>query len=129
MADSLGSRLSRRERQVMDILFARGEASVQEIMDALPDPPTYNSVRSILRGLASKNLVDHDERGRAYFYRPRVAHARESRNALRHVMETFYQNSVESVMLALLEMKEGGLSTVDRERLARMIVDARKEGR
>src|SRR3982750_2382893 len=97
--------LSRRERQIMDFLFQRGKASVGEVMDGIPDPPGYSAVRATLRTLEQKGRVVHEEDGRAYVYRPTVRREAARRSALTHVLKTFFDNSAEQAVAALLELR------------------------
>lgn len=121
--------LSRRERQVMDILYRRQQATVAEIMGDLADPPTYSAVRSVLRILGEKGLVRFREDGHRYVYFPAqpVESARES--ALAHVVRTHFAGSHEQAAAALLRMSDIGLSDTEVERLRQMVRNARKNGR
>ena len=121
--------LSRRERQIMDFLFERGKASVGEVMDGIPDPPGYSAVRATLRTLEQKGRVAHEEDGRAYVYRPTIRRDAARRSALSHVLKTFFDNSAEQAVAALLELKGPKLSAAELERVARLVADAKKEGR
>src|SRR6185436_946989 len=94
----LSDSLSRRERQVMNILFRRAEATVSEVMADLPDPPTYSAVRSILRILAEKKLITHREDGPRYVYLPAVSARSAREEALLHVVGTFFEGSAEQAM-------------------------------
>ena len=117
--------LSRRERQVMDILFRRSEATAAEVMADLPDPPTYSSVRSILSILVEKGHVTHREEGLRYVYLP-VANTTQMRDeALRHVIRTFFNGSTDQVIAAALRMSDAKLSDRDIERLQERIRKAR----
>jgi BlaI family penicillinase repressor len=121
--------LSRRERQIMDLLFQRGKASVGEVMDGIPDPPGYSAVRATLRTLEQKGRVTHEEDGRAYIYRPTLRRDAARKSALTHVLKTFFDNSAEQAVAALLEMKGPRLSDAQLERVSRLIENAKKEGR
>ena len=123
------SGLSRRERQIMDFLFQRGKASVGEVMDGIPNPPGYSAVRATLRTLEQKGRVVHEEDGRAYVYRPTLRREAARRSALTHVLKTFFHNSAEQAVAALLELKGPRLSEAELERVARLVSDAKKEGR
>lgn len=107
---SLGESLSRRERQVMNILFRRGEATVAEILNDLPDPPTYSAVRSILRVLSEKNLITHREQGPRYVYLARVDSDRAAEEALLNVVRTFFGGSLEAAATALLQRSDVRIS-------------------
>jgi predicted transcriptional regulator len=121
--------LSRRERQIMDFLFQRGKASVGEVMDGIPDPPGYSAVRATLRTLEQKGRVSHEEEGRAYIYRPTLRRDAARKSALTHVLKTFFDNSAEQAVAALLELKGPRLSDAQLERVSRMVEKAKKEGR
>jgi BlaI family penicillinase repressor len=121
--------LSRRERQIMDLLFQRGKASVGEVMDGIPDPPGYSAVRATLRTLEQKGRVSHEEDGRAYIYRPTLRREAARKSALTHVLKTFFDNSAEQAVAALLELKGPKLSEAELERVSRMVENAKKEGR
>src|SRR5437868_10236794 len=102
--------LSRRERQVMNILCQRGEAAVSEVMADLPDPPTYSAVRSILRILAEKKLITHREDGPRYVYLPAVSSERAADEALNQVVKTFFDGSADAAVTALLRLTDAELS-------------------
>ena len=121
--------LSRRERQVMDIIFRRGEATVAEVMADLPDPPTYSAVRSVLRILAEKGLITHKEDGPRYVYLPAVNTDRARDDALRHVLRTFFDGSAEQAVTALLRISDTELSPTEIERLRDRIRKASTSGR
>jgi BlaI family penicillinase repressor len=121
--------LSRRERQIMDFLFQRGKASVGEVMDGIPDPPGYSAVRATLRTLEQKGRVVHEEDGRAYIYRPTVRRDAARKTALTHVLKTFFDNSAEQAVAALLELRGTKLSEAELERVARLVDHAKREGR
>ena len=121
--------LSRREKQIMDVLHRRGQATAVEVLEDLPDPPTYSAVRALLRVLENKGQVVHSERGRAYVYRPATSPAVARRAALHHLVSTFFAGSIEDAAAALLELPPGGLDEATRQRLADRIAQARREGR
>jgi BlaI family transcriptional regulator, penicillinase repressor len=121
--------LSRRERQIMDFLFQGGKATVGEVMDGIPDPPGYSAVRATLRTLEQKGRVTHEEDGRAYVYRPTLRRDAARKSALTHVLKTFFDNSAEQAVAALLELKGPRLSEAQLERVSRLIENAKKEGR
>jgi BlaI family transcriptional regulator, penicillinase repressor len=121
--------LSRRERQIMDLLFQRGKASVGEVMDGIPDPPGYSAVRATLRTLEQKGRVTHEEDGRAYIYRPTIRRDAARKSALTHVLKTFFDNSAEQAVAALLELKGPRLSEAELEKVSRLVENAKKEGR
>jgi predicted transcriptional regulator len=118
--------LSRRERQIMDVLIARGRASVTEIQAAIPDPPGYSAVRATLRIMEEKGHIRHEQEGASYVYLPKVAPERAKRSALRHMLDTLFNGSPEQVMAALLDSKP---SPDALDRIAAMIETARRKGR
>jgi predicted transcriptional regulator len=119
--------LSRRERQIMDILYRRGRASVSEILEAIPDPPTYSAVRAKLRVLEEKGHIRHEEKSLRYVYVPVVARETARRSALRHIVSTFFEGSVEDAVAALLDLSSANLSNAELDRISRLIAEA-KEG-
>ena len=124
-----GPTLSRREREVMDVLYRRGEATVAEVMEELPDPPTYSAVRSILRVLEEKEHLVHREDGPRYIYAPALGRERARTAALDHLVDTFFDGSAESALAALLRRSDLELSEAQVRKLAREIRAAREEGR
>ena len=121
--------LSRREREVMDILHRMGEATVADVLEALEDPPTYSAVRSILRVLEEKEHISHKEDGPRYVYLPAVNRERARKAALDHVVETFFEGSAEMALAALLSRSDLSLPEAQVKRLAKEIEKAREEGR
>jgi predicted transcriptional regulator len=119
--------LSRRERQVMDIVYRRGRVTAQEMMDELPDPPTYSAVRAALRLLEEKGMLAHELDGKRYVYLPTTPRERASATALRHLVRTFFDGSPEQVVNALLEDVKPDAAELGR--LAELIEKARQEGR
>lgn len=123
------SGLSRRERQVMDILHRRAEATVTEIMADLPDPPTYSAVRSVLRILGEKQLIQHKEDGPRYVYFPSQDTEAAREDVLAHVVKTYFAGSPENAMTALLRMSDVDMKDEELERLRDTIRRARQSGR
>ncbi len=121
--------LSRRERQVMDILHQRTGATVAEIMGDLPDPPTYSAVRSVLRILGEKGLIRHKEDGPRYVYYPAESTERARDDVLAHVVKTYFADSPEQAVTALLRMSDVDLDDAEVERLRNTIRRARQSGR
>ena len=121
--------LSRRERQVMDILHRRGEATVAEIMEELPDPPTYSAVRSVLRILGEKDLIRYKEDGPRYVYYPAQDTETARDDMLAHVVRTYFGGAPEQAVTALLRMSDVDMSDSDVERLRERIRRARQSGR
>ena len=121
--------LSKRERQIMDILYRRRTATAGEIRGALPDPPTYSAVRATLRILEEKGHVHHEPGSLPYCYAPTLAPQYARRSALRHVIDTFFDGSIEQAVSALLDESSGSLTPEELDRLHNMIGRARSQGR
>src|SRR5918996_1915188 len=121
MAKSLLPALSRRERHIMDILFRLGRATADEVMRELSGDPSYSTVRTQLRVLEDKGHVRHEEQGRRYIYMPAVARSTARRSALRHVVDTFFDGSVEKVVAALLGGDAARLSDEELNRIADLV--------
>lgn len=121
--------LSRRERQIMDILFARERATGQEIQAELPEAPSYSSVRTILRILEQKGYVRHTEEGLRYVYQPVMAKEVARRSALQRVLHTFFEGSAQKAVAALLDPKAFRLSKAELEELSTMIEQAKEARR
>lgn len=121
--------LTRRERQIMDILHRRGRATAQEVLDELPDAPSYSAVRALLRLLEERGHVRHVQEGQHYVYRPTVAPGEARRSALAHLVKTFFAGSVEETVAALVESSRTKLSREELDRLSDLIDRAKKEGR
>lgn len=121
--------LSRRERQIMDLLFRSGKATAAEVLDGLPDAPSYSAVRALLRILETKGHVRHVEDGRTYVYSPIVRRSDARQSALSHLLKTFFDNSAEQAVAALLAIKGERMSDAELERMSAMIDGAKKEGR
>ncbi|MGA8593895.1 MAG: BlaI/MecI/CopY family transcriptional regulator [Bryobacteraceae bacterium] len=122
-------RLSRRERQIMDILYRRGRATAAEIHESLPDPPSYSAVRAILRVLEEKKHVKHEEKDLRYVFIPTVPREKARRSAIAHVVDTFFDGSAELAVATLLDLSARKLSSEDFDRLSALIEKVRKEGR
>ena len=120
--------LSRRERQILDILYRHGRATAAEVQAALPEPPSYSAVRALLRILEDKGHVRHEQDGPRYVYLPTVARDNAKRSALRHILQTFFDGSAEQAISALLDESSAKLSSAELDRLARLIDGARKSG-
>jgi len=120
--------LSRRERQILDILYQRGQATAADVQNALPEPPSYSAVRALLRILEDKGHVRHQQDGPRYVYLPTVARENAKRSALHHVLRTFFDGSAEQAISALLDESSTKLSPAELDRLARLIEDARRSG-
>jgi predicted transcriptional regulator len=119
--------LSRREREIMDILYRRGRATANEVMDDLSGDPSYSTVRTQLRVLESKGHVRHEEEGLRYVYAPALRRHAARRSALRHLVETFFDGSTEKVVGALLGGDGARLSEGELDRIAAIVAKAKKE--
>ena len=120
--------LSRRERQILDILYQHGRATAAEVQAALPEPPSYSAVRALLRILEEKGHVRHEQDGPRYVYAPTLGRENAKRSALRHILQTFFDGSAEQAISALLDDSSAKLSRAELDRLARLIESARKSG-
>lgn len=121
--------LSRRERQIMEILYQRGKASASEVREAMDDAPSYSAVRAMLRVLEEKGHVRHQEEGLKYVYVPVVAREKAKRSAVKHVLDTFFAGSPEQIVAALLDVSASKLTREELDRMAEMIENARREGK
>lgn len=119
--------LSRRERQIMDIVYARGQATAAEVTATMPDPPSYSAVRALLRILEQKGHLRHQQDGPRYVFLPTVSRDRARRSALRNLVRTFFDGSPAQAAAALIDQSQ--LSDEDFQRLAALIDKARKDGR
>jgi len=113
--------LARRERQVMDILYRMGEATAQEVMDEMADPPTYSAVRALLATMIEKSLLSFRKDSRRYVYRPAVPEKKAKRSALKSLLSTFFEGKPENLVAALLDPKDQQLSTDEIEKIRKLI--------
>jgi predicted transcriptional regulator len=123
------SNLTRRERQIMDIIHRRGRVTAHDVLEDLPDPPSYSAVRALLRLLEERGHVKHVQDGPRYVYAAAVARADARKSALSHVVKTFFAGSVEQAIAALVESSRTKLSPEELDRLAEVIDRAKHEGR
>jgi predicted transcriptional regulator len=121
--------LSRRERQIMDIIYEMKEATAMQVLERLPSPPSYSAVRALLRVLENKEHLTHRQEGPRYIYAPLLSKEKAKRTALQHLMKTFFDNSTEDAVAALLDISEDDLSEEDFNRIASLIEKTRREGR
>ena len=121
--------LSRRERQIMDIIYRRGEASAAEVMADMPDPPSYSAVRTFLRLLEEKGHLKHRKQGAKYIFEATRSRRQAGRSAVKRVLQTFFEGSTEKVVAALLDVSSSDLSEDELNRLVELIEEAKKEGR
>jgi BlaI family penicillinase repressor len=121
--------LSRRERQIMDILYREGRATAAEVQKAMPEAPGYSAVRAMLRVLEDKGHVTHEQDGLTYVYRPKVSPQAARRSAVSHLLETFFEGSPGQAVAAVLEASDARLSRTELDQITALIERARKEGR
>jgi predicted transcriptional regulator len=129
MAKPTTSPLSRRERQIMDVVFRRGEVTVADVLGELSDPPSYSTVRALMRTLEDKGHVRHHEDGPRYVYTPTVAREAARQSALAHLVTTFFEGSTTQAVAALLDGSARSLTDDERARLTALIRRASEEGR
>ncbi len=121
--------LSRRERQIMDTVYQLGRATATDVLDRLPDPPSYSAVRAMLRVLENKGHVRHVLEGKSYVYLPTLPRTRASRSALQNMVSTFFDGSAEKAVAALLDISGSDLTDDQLNHLSHLIEQAREEGR
>jgi predicted transcriptional regulator len=126
---SAQTQLSRRERQIMDVVYRLGKATVTDVLERLPDPPSYSAVRALMRILEEKGHLSHEQDGPRYVYLPTVPRDAAQASALSHMVRTFFGGSAEAAVAALLDLPEHGMSENELTRLSRLIDDARGQGR
>jgi BlaI family penicillinase repressor len=129
MAKRAEAQLSRRERQIMDIVYARGEASVADVHEVMEDRPSYSAVRALMRILEDKGHLKHRAEGTRYIYTPTRGRKEASRSAMRRVLSTFFDGSADEALAALLDTSPSTPSRAELDRMAKLIEQARKEGR
>ncbi len=128
MTDRKLGHLSRRERQIMDVIYQLGRATVTEVMDRVPDPPSYSAVRAMMRVLEEKSILRHHQDGPRYVYTPTVSHAKATNSALTRMLTTFFNGSTERAVAALLDMSSSKMNQEELDRLALLIEQAREDG-
>jgi predicted transcriptional regulator len=121
--------LSRRERQIMDILYQRGKASASDVREAMESAPSYSAVRAMLRVLEEKGHAKHQAEGLKYVYVPVVAREKAKRSAVKHVLDTFFAGSPEQIVAALLDVSAARLTPEELDRMSEMIERAKREGK
>jgi predicted transcriptional regulator len=121
--------LSRRERQIMDILYQRGKASASDVREAMADAPSYSAVRAMLRILEEKGHIRHQEEGLKYVYLPVITRERAKKSAVKHLLDTFFNNSPEQIVAALLDVSSTNLTREELDRMSELIEKAKKEGK
>ncbi len=122
------AQLSRRERQIMEIVYELGNATAADVRERMPDPPSYSAVRAMLRILEDKGHVRHEQDGPRYVFRPTVPREKARETALRRLVRTFFAGSPEGAMAALLDLGADELDEEALRRLAERIEEARREG-
>jgi BlaI family penicillinase repressor len=120
--------LSRRERQILEILYQRGKASASDVREAMPDAPSYSAVRTLLRVLEEKGHVKHRAEGLRYVYAPTVGLEKAKRGAVKHLLDTYFEGSPEQIVAALLDVSSTRLTKEELDRMTAMIEKARNEG-
>src|SRR5215470_11412158 len=120
--------LSRRERQIMEILYRRGKASASDIREAMKDAPSYSAVRAVLRILEEKGHVKHQAEDLKYVYVPTVNRDKAKRSAVKHLLETFFNDSPKQIVAALLDISSQHLTRKELDQMAEMIEKAKREG-
>ena len=118
--------LSRRERQIMDVLYRKESATAAEVLESLPDPPGYSAVRALLRILEQKGHIRHEENAGKYVFMPTVHREKAKRSAIRHLVQTFFDGSPEDAVAALLDASSSKLSDAELDRLQQLIDKARR---
>ncbi len=121
--------LSRRERQIMDVLYQRGKASAADVREGISDPPSYSAVRAMLRVLEEKGHIAHSMDGVKYVFSPTVRRDKAKRSALKHLLDTFFNDSPEQVVAALLDVSSTRLTRAELDRMAEIIDKAKQEGK
>jgi predicted transcriptional regulator len=129
MVKTLHTILSRRERQIIDIIYRRGRATAAEVMVELPGQPTYSTVRTQLRVMEEKGHVRHEEDGQRFVYMPTAPRGAVRKSALKHLVDTFFEGSAEQTVAALLGGDASRISEEELDRIAELIRKARKEAR
>jgi len=129
MSENSHHQLSRRERQIMDIIYQRGQATAAEVLEHLPNPPGYSAVRAMLRLLEEKGYLKHEQDGPRYLFKPTLARDKARKSAMKQMLETFFDGSTEQAVAALLNLSKSKLGKEELDRLSRMIETAKKEGR
>ena len=121
--------LARRERQIMDVIHQLGAATVSEVLEQLADPPSYSSVRTMIRLLEAKGLLSHRQDGKRYVYKATQSREAASRSALRKLMDVFFAGSATDAVAAILDVSSDSIDSADLDRMAKLIKHARTEGK
>ncbi|HEX8091210.1 MAG TPA: BlaI/MecI/CopY family transcriptional regulator [Blastocatellia bacterium] len=121
--------LSRRERQIMDVIYQQGRATAADVLENMPNAPSYSAVRAMLRLLEDKGFVRHEQDGPRYVYLPTLSRDKARQSAMKQLLQTFFDDSAEQAVAALIDMSRPKMSDAELDRLSRLIDEARKEGR
>ena len=121
--------LSRREREILEILIERGKASATEVRAAMPEAPSYSAVRTLLRVLEEKGHVKHKAEGLRYVYLPTIGREKAKRGAVKHLLKTYFNGSAEQIVAALLDVSSTQLTREELDRMGQMIEQAKREGK
>ena len=126
MSENQHLHLSRRERQIMDVVYQLGRATAADVLERIPNPPSYSAVRAMMRVLEEKGVLKHEQDGPRYLYRPVVLREKARRSALKQMLRTFFDGSTEQAVAALLDLSRSKLSQEELRRLSQMIQKAKK---
>ena len=126
MSENQHLHLSRRERQIMDVVYQLGRATAADVLARIPNPPSYSAVRAMMRVLEEKGVLKHEQDGPRYLYRPVVLREKARRSALKQMLRTFFDGSTEQAVAALLDLSRSKLSQEELRRLSQMIQKAKK---
>lgn len=129
MKKQILNQLSRRERQIMEIIYRKARATAADVREALPDPPSYSAVRALLAVLEEKGIVSHERIGRVYVYRPTVSHHHARDSALKQVIQTFFDGSIASVVASLISSSDKAMDDKEFQRLEELVREKRKQRR
>ena len=127
MANSFDHQLSRRERQIMNVIYQRGKASVTEVLEGMADPSSYSAIRTIMNLMVDKGFLKYKSKGKKYIYYPAVARDKASRFALNSVLKTFFSGSVAQAVVSLINLHKDNLTAEDLDHLAKLIEEAKTE--
>lgn len=126
MIKRLQNELSKRERQIMDVIYRKNSASVKEVLEEIPDPPSYSAVRALINVLEGKGFLNHKKEGKKYIYLPTISHKKAMRSAIKQLLRTYFNDSVEDAVVAIISTKNN-LSEEDFDRLTGLIDEARSK--
>ena len=129
MSKKLQHGLSKRERQIMEAVYQKKQASVYGVLKSIPNPPSYSAVRATLNILVEKGLLVHRREGRRYVYSPTISHKRARQSALNQLLQTYFNNSVEEAVAALFQVGRKGMTEIEYKKLIALIEKAREEER